>query len=333
MKLIETVKFWFENARYHALAQSFWGCLVSIFIAANYPNFNFKFAVIAIVGVLLAHLSVNLLDDYFDFKNGSVEKRNELEDIVRVGKCSYLLGGKTSLNKLLASALIFGGFAALTGLYLYFQRGFLVVIIAGIAAFLGFFYSAPPLKLSYNGLGEIVVGIMFGPLLMNGVFYCACGTVSLSLLIASIALGSLVTNILYVHSLMDMKADEAVKKNTLAVILKTKVLRLTALIFFAIYPYWLMIVGTMRYGMPKFALLTLLTLPLTVVLIKFMVEYLNGAEKKHTPQIWMGQMENWERISELGIDWFMIRWFLARNIMVYFSAMLCVAYLLKFKGI
>lgn len=331
-KFFGTLKFWFENARYHALGQSFWACLVSIFVAATYRGFNFRYAVIATIGVLLAHLSINLLDDYFDFKSGSVEKRNNLEDVVRTGKCTYLLTQKTNTKSLFLAAFVFALLAALLGFYLYLQRGIYIIVFAAIAAVLGFFYSAPPLKLSYHGLGEVVVGIMFGPLLMNGVFYCATGTISLQLLVLSFAIGSLVTNILYVHSIMDVKADSAVKKHTLAVLLKTKFLQTTALLFFAIYPYWLMIVGVWRYGMPKLSLLTLITLPLTVVLIKFMVEYLNGSTKKHEPRLWMGQMECWERISALGIDWFMIRWFLARNIMIYFSAFICIAYLLKFKG-
>lgn len=329
MKSLSFIKFWLENARYHALVQSLWAALAAVCIALTYSHFNLKYALVAVIGVLFAHLSVNLLDDYFDFKSGSVEKRNQLEGAIRSGKCKYIFDGKSTPMQLFFAAAIFGVLAILTGLYLFLHRGMPVLIIALMAAVLGFFYSAPPLKLSYNGMGEIVVGLMFGPLLMNGVFYCATGTVSLQLLLLSFALGALVVNILYVHSLMDMKADNACSKKTLATILPNNFLRMCVLLFFAIYPYWIAVVGVLRYGMPKVVLATFLTLPLTIVLIKFMIEFLYNIKKHHVPKFWMGYMECWERIKELGIDWFMIRWFLVRNIMVFFSLIICGAYLAR----
>jgi len=329
MKVLNFIKFWFENARYHSLVQSFWPAAAALCIASSYSGFNIKYDVIAVIGVLLAHLSVNLFDDYFDFKLGSVEKRNQLEGVIRSGKCKYILDGGASLSQLFAAAAVFGILALLAGFYLFLHRGMPVLIIAGLAGLLGFFYSAPPLKLSYNALGEIVVGLMFGPLLMNGVFYCAAGTVSLQVLLLSFALGSLIVNILYVHSIMDMKADTASGKRTLATILPNKFFRLTALVFFAIYPYWIVLTGVLRYGMPKCALAVFLTVPLTVVSIKYMIEYENGVKKDHEPKFWMGQMECWDKMKALGIDWFMIRWLLARNITGFFSLILCAAYIFR----
>lgn len=327
--MFENIKFWIENARYHAVVQSFWAALVALCVGATYSNFDIKLAIIAIIGVLFAHLSINLLDDYFDFKSGSVEKRIELEGGVRSGKCKYLLENKATLRQLFFVAGVFGVIASLLGLYLFFQRGIVILFLIITAGIFGFFYSAPPLKLSYNGLGEVVVGLMFGPLLMNGVFYCATGTISLQLFLLSLAVGALVVNILYVHSILDKKADIAAGKKTLATILPNKFLRFFVFLIFSFYPYWIVGVGVFRYNMPKLSLLVFLTLPLVLVLAKFMYETVAEIEKKHTPRVWMGNMENWEKIEALGIGWFMIRWFLARNIMVFFSFFLCFAYMAR----
>ena len=329
MKLREKIKFRLENARYYALGQSLWAGFVATIMGIGYPQFSFKYAIIAIFGVLMAHLSVNLLDDYFDFKSGSVEKRNQTGEGVRSGKCQYIIEGKATLRQLFVVAIIFGVLACLSGGYLFYYRGAGVLICAALGAILGFFYSAPPLNLSYKGFGELVVGIMFGPLLMNGVFYCATGTLSLQLLLLSFAIGSLVTNILYVHSLMDMKTDTASNKKTLAILLPNNVLRLIALVFFAFYPYWIIFIGIIRYKMPEFLFLTFVTIPLSVFLIKLMIEYLHEEKKNYQPKFWMGKMEHWEKIKAIGIDWFMIRWFLSRNIMIHFSALVCVGYILK----
>lgn len=328
-KIINFVKCWLQNARYHALVQSFLPAVAAVCIAATYNNFNIKYALIAVIGVLTAHLSVNLLDDYFDFKLGCVEKRNQQEGAVRFGKCKPIVDGMTTVSEYFTAASVFGLIAVVAGAYLFVHRGLPVLILAIIAGVLGFFYSAPPFKLSYKGLGELVVGLMFGPLLMNGVFYCATGTVSVQLLLISLAIGALVINILYVHSIMDMSADNACDKKTLATILPNNFLRLTALVFFAIYPYWIVAIGVLRYGMPKLLPAVILTLPHTIVLIKFMVEYLNNSPKKHEPRFWMGKMECWDKMKELGIDWFMIRWLLARNITGFFCFIICVSYLVR----
>ena len=69
------------------------------------------------------------------------------------------------------------------------------------------------------------------------------------------------------------------------------------------------------------------------ILIKFMWENITGSTKKHTPRFWMGPMENWDRIKEQGVEWFYIRWLLARNITMFFSLILCVAYIIRKTGL
>ncbi len=333
MRILNLIKFWMNNARYYSLGQSAWAAFAAIIMAMSYSDeFNLLYALIALLGVLAAHLTVNLLDDYFDYKSGSVNKRNELKKDVRTGKCTYLLEGKATLSQLFICAGVFGIFALICGAYLFAQRGLPILVITFIAFILGYFYSAPPFCFSYKGLGEIIVGLMFGPLLMNGVFYCACGTVSLAVLIMSFALGSLVINILYVHSLMDMKIDKEIGKTTLATILPNNFLRLVVLVFFAIYPYWLVAVGVYKHYMPKFLLGVFITIPLTFALIKLMIDYLYENKKECLPCWWMGKMEHWEKIKSANIEWFMIRWFLARNITIYYSFIVCLVYFIKSIG-
>lgn len=329
MNIIKTIIFWINNARYYSLAQSFWACIIAICIAINNSNFNLINAILATIGVLFAHLSVNLLDDYFDYKLGTVEKRKELKGNIRSGKCIYLENGKATTKELFACASCFGLIALLIGFYLFLQTGMPVIFITLIALILGYFYSAPPFKLSYRGMGEIIVGLMFGPLLMNGIYYCSTKTFDFQLIIISFAIASLVTNILYVHSIMDEKADKAVNKKTLAVILKSKTFKLIALVFFAIYPYWIITIGILEYNFDKLLFFTYLTIPLTIILIKFMIEFMNKKIINHQPKFWMGKMEQWDKFKSIGIDWFMIRWFLARNIMTFFSIIICCAYIVK----
>ncbi len=330
MKIFQTIKFWLVNARYHSLVQSFWVGLISICIALNSHNFNFKFAILALFGSLLAHLSINLFDDYFDYKSGSVEKRKELNNSIRKGNCNYLENGKTTPKELLFCSCFIGLLALLIGFYLFLIKGFIILILTIIAGLLGLFYSAPPLKLSYRGLGEIIVGFMFGPLLMTGIYYCTTSEFNNQLTIISLAISALVTNILYVHSIMDEKADKEVNKKTLAVILKTKQLKVIGLLFFIIFPYWIITISVLYYNLPKLLLFIFITLPLNIYLLKIMIDFMNGNNKKYEPKFWMGKMDQWEKFKSIGIDWFMIRWFLARNIMTLSSIIICSAYIVKY---
>lgn len=332
-KLIELVKFWWQASRAFSLGQTVGAAAVAVCVALIYPNFNAWFATVAVFGVMCVHLCANLLDDYFDYVTGDVEKRNEVETGVRSDKCIAIQNGETTPRGFFVCASVLALMALICGGYLFLHRGMPILILTIIGAFLGFFYSAPPLKLSFHGLGDIVIGLMFGPILMNGIFYCATGTVSLQLLLLSVAFGSLITNIVYVHSIMDVELDLKCGKKTLAGVLPNKYFAFALLVLFALYPYWLVTIGAYRYGMPKLTVAVYLTISLTVILIKFMWENIIGSTKKHTPRFWMGPMENWDRIQAQGTEWFYIRWLLARNITMFFSVIICIAYILKKFGL
>ena len=332
-KILDFISFWWRTSRAFSLGQTVFASAVAVCVAMIYPQFNLWFALVAVFGVICAHLCVNLLDDYFDFVTGDVAKRNEISEGSRSDKCIAMQTGETKPWKVFACACVLGMAALLCGGYLFFQRGIFILILAVLGAFLGFFCSAPPLKLSFHGLGEIIVGVMFGPLLMNGVFYSATGTISLQLLLLSLAIGSLIINILYVHSRMDVELDKKCGKNTLAGILPNKYFAFVMFLFFAVYPYWIITIGAYRYGMPKLVMAVFLTFGLTCILIKFMWENITDSAKKHTPRFWMGPMENWDRIKEQGVEWFYIRWLLARNITMFFSLILCAAYIIRKTGL
>ena len=332
-KILDFIGFWWRVSRAFSLGQTVFAAAVAVCVALNYPNFNIFYAFLAVIGVICAHLSVNLLDDYFDFVTGDVENRNNIHEGSRSDKCAAIQAGETTPGGVFICALVLGVTALLCGWLIFLQRGLPILVLAVVGAVLGFFYSAPPLKLSFHGLGEIIVGLMFGPLLMNGIFFSATGTISLQLLLLSVAIGSLVINILYVHSIMDVELDKKCGKYTLAGILPNKYFAFFAFLFFALYPYWVVSVGVYRFGMPIMATAVFLTLGLTGVLIKFMWETTVGSTKRHTPRFWMGPMENWKKIDEQGVGWFYIRWLLARNITMFFCLIICFVYLLEKIGV
>src|SRR3954452_18293131 len=117
--------------------------------------------------------------------------------------------------------LLMVGFYAVAigiGLFLAIDRGFWALFGIGLAGVLiSFFYTAPPLKLVHRGLGEICVGVGFGPLMVLGAYYVQAQRFTFEALYASIPVGILIALVLYMNEVPDRAGDAAAGKRTLPV--------------------------------------------------------------------------------------------------------------------
>lgn len=144
---MKNIRFWFQNARPVSLPQSVMPALVAAFAATKYTDFRWYLALLAILGICFAHLSLNLFDDYFDYKNAEQGDRSALarEGIrAMTAKCLPLQEGVVTAKQYCAAACIFGAVAAAFGVPILLLRGPAVLwVVLGVAV-LGLFYSAPP---------------------------------------------------------------------------------------------------------------------------------------------------------------------------------------------
>jgi 1,4-dihydroxy-2-naphthoate octaprenyltransferase len=74
-----------------------------------------------------------------------------------------------------------------------------------------------------------------------------------------------------------------------------------------------------------------LTLPIAIGLQYSVVLFVRDPLHPVAPRWWMGRMESWNRIRQTGTEWFMVRWFLARNLLTYYCLVLLVVNLLPFQ--
>ena len=169
---------------------------------------------------------------------------------------------------------------------------------------------------------------MFGPLLMFGVFYSACGDFDPALWFLAIPIGLLATTIVYTHSILDAEPDKKAGKVTFAVLLGNKWFMLAGLVAFVTIAYLLVFLGIQTGFLPKTYVMVFLTFPLAVGLFRLM--YLYTVNPRHPVQrkFWMGPMQSWEQIVAQKIDWFMIRWYVSRNLLVAFCLTIVLASLL-----
>ena len=324
---MKKIIYWIQNARAYALPQSVLPALVAVFMAAGNDGFSIGLSIVAVLGVMLAHLSVNLFDDYFDYQFHSEEVREQTVaegQRARIAKSPYLYSGEVTTRQLFFVASLFGLAALLLGCIIFVTRGLIPLYIAIAAGFLGFFYSGKPIRFCYHGLGELVTGLIFGPLLMAGVNYSACGALNTDLYVVSVAVGLWVINILYTHSIMDATTDRKVGKKTLSEVLMVRPLQLAASAVFNFTPYIILLVALITSSLhPVFAAIFLL-LPLSITLFYLLYQFCYYPEREFARKWWYGPIEHWDMISENRLQWFAIRWFLARNILQFASIIFIV---------
>ncbi|MCR4964197.1 MAG: prenyltransferase [Bacteroidales bacterium] len=324
--------YWIQNARAYALPQSVLPAIVALCLPIGDTDYSLLLGLLAVLIVAIAHLSMNLFDDYFDFQTRGNEIREELEqqgERARIAKSPYLVSGEVTPKQLFIVASLFALTALLLGLIIVWQRGITCLYIAGAAGFLGYFYSGRPLRLSYHGLGELIIGTIFGPLLMCGVYYSTVGHLNNQIFYLSCAMGLLVINILFTHSILDYKPDIANGKKTLAAVLKRPALNLTACAVFNFLPYILVIMAVITRTLPPLFLITLLNLPLSSYLFYLMIQFCYHPEREFPRKWWFGPIEHWDMIQKEGLGWFAIRWFLARNILQWFSLLVILCSVFK----
>lgn len=341
--------FWIQNARSISLPQSALPCLTAIVLCIGQEGFVWWLALPVLLGICAAHLGMNLADDYFDFKHDSRIRADISSNSVRarMEKCHYLdrsaeiengkvEGGKATLHQLGWAIVGFLGFAALMGGIAFVTQWLLhgwqaamgIVIYALLGLFVGINYSGKPLELGYHGLGELVIGLMFGPLNMLGVQAALTGTpFSWQMLCMSIGIGCMVTNIVYVHSVMEVNADAELGKMTFARLLKNKAAIIIFIGFFALMPFVMLALGISLGWWSPWYLLTIATLPMSIFLIYSTRLFAYGLPRNDTPRWWMGPMGDWEGYKKAGIDWFLFRWLLARNICTFFCLILMLVHI------
>ncbi|MCL2756476.1 MAG: prenyltransferase [Coriobacteriia bacterium] len=343
-------KFWFRASRNQALGQSLTPYIVGVLFAVAawiynpdvvFNPFGLLCGLLGFVGVGAAHTGVNLLDDYFDYKKGAVAAREALIDggfRARLLKCAYIESGEATAEETRNVGWMFISFALLCGaiilvlgiLFLGYDWRYLAVFVA-LGLLLGVMYAGPPLRLSYHGFGEIVVGIVFGALIAIPAYYVCTARIDASIVWASIPCGLLTMNIVNTHAIMDFESDKAAKRTTFVVLLGSKMAGFWVDIVLLVVAYGCIIAGVLLGALPLTSLLVLITLPVAIGFLRLVRLYVTHPEQDETPKWWMGGFKQWDLYKQYGIEWFMLRWALARNLLIQFVLIVATTNLLGFN--
>jgi 1,4-dihydroxy-2-naphthoate octaprenyltransferase len=170
----------------------------------------------ALLGGVLLHAAINVLNDYFDHLN-HCDENNQTPLTPFAGGSRMIQNGTLSPQQVhvYGMVLLLAGIAL--GLILVWLRGIPIFWIGLIGVLSGYFYSAPPFALCSRGWGEVLVGLNFGILPVVGAYLLQVHDVSFMPVFAALPMTGLVTAILYINQFPDYAADKQVGKANLVV--------------------------------------------------------------------------------------------------------------------
>ena len=246
---------WFRVVRVKFLLASV--IAVSLGLAINWwqnQTIDIVYAGLTFVGVITLHASVDLLNDYWDFKRhiDTKTKRTKFS-----GGTGVLPEGLLRPEEVYRAGLIFLIIGSAVGGYFIFEKGVTIAIILAFAIISIYFYST---RIVDSGLGEIFV-VIKGTMIVLGTFFVQTSHITVEPILGGIVVGALSSLVLFVNSFPDFDADKAGGRKTLVIVLGKKKAS-NAVWVFPIIVYGIIISGVITHVLPILSLATLFTIPL-----------------------------------------------------------------------
>jgi 1,4-dihydroxy-2-naphthoate octaprenyltransferase len=213
-------------------------------------------AILIFAGVLALHASVDLLNDFWDFKRGidTKTKRTKMS-----GGTGVLPEGLLKPSSVYRAGIAFLIIGSVIGSYFVITYGIIIGIILGFAILSIYFYST---KIVDSGLGEFFVTVK-GSMIVIGAFFIQSGEITIESILGGITVGVLSSLVLFIASFPDHDADKSKGRKSLVIAVgKEKAAKLFWI--FPIISYLTIIIGVSTNLFPLMSLITLLTIPLMI---------------------------------------------------------------------
>ena len=213
-------------------------------------------ALLTFAGVMALHASVDLLNDYWDFKRGIDTKTTRTK---MSGGTGVLPEGLLKPSTVYRAGVIFLIIGSLIGSYFVITYGILIAIILGFAILSIYFYST---KIVDSGLGEFFVGVK-GSMIVIGTFFIQSGEVNFESILAGIVVGTLSSLVLFIASFPDHDADKSKGRKTLVIVVGKEKARKIFWVF-PLIVYSVILIGVSVNLFPLLSLICFLGFPLMI---------------------------------------------------------------------
>ncbi len=248
---------WFRVIRVRFLLASV--IAVSVGLAINWRQNHIidpLDAVLTLAGVMALHASVDLLNDYWDYKRGidTATKRTKMS-----GGTGVLPEGLLKPSTVYRAGIGFLILGSIIGFYFVFTDGIIIAAILGFTILSIYFYST---KIVDSGLAEFFVAVK-GAMIVLGTYFIQSNQITAESILGGIVVGVLSSIVLFIASFPDHDADKSKGRKTLVITVGKE----KAVSLFWIFPtisYSVIVFGIIIGVFPMLSLITLFSIPLII---------------------------------------------------------------------
>lgn len=249
---------WWRAARPYSLTASATPVVAGTAAAVHDGRFDPLVFLAVLGGAVAIHAGTNMVNDYYDYTRG-------VDTGASIGPGGLIQHGLLAPRAVLAGGLVLFAAGSALGLWLVAVAGWPVLAAGVLSVLAGYAYTGGPVPLGYVGLGDLVVFVFMGPVIVLGAYFVQAHALGTGAWWTSLPLAALVTAILVVNNLRDLDSDRRSGKRTLATLIGPRATRAeyTGLVVLA---YAAIVAGVVSRGLPPVALAGLLTVPAAVSL-------------------------------------------------------------------
>ncbi len=269
-----SLRIWWKATQPHSFVASAVGVFLGAAVAYNRAGvFDLPAFLATLAGVIILQAATNMSNDTVDFLHGVDDLPPRLVSPF-TGGARVLPERELSVAAHRRAWIALYAAGALIGIGLAFLRpgGLLLIELGLVGGAFAVFYTLPPFSLQYHGLGDVAVGVVFGPIVTLGSYAVQTGSLSFEALLASIPLGILVAAFLFVNEMPEHETDPRGGKRTVPA-------RLGLLRSYRVYvalvvaALALLVAFVAAGGMPWLALLGLISVPPLLKSIRILRAY------------------------------------------------------------
>jgi 1,4-dihydroxy-2-naphthoate octaprenyltransferase len=275
---LDVISKWLIAVRAAVLIMTFLSAAIAGILAIQAGKFNFWLWLPLVIGLVMAHATNNLINDYTDFVRG-VDQDNYYR--AQYGP-QPLVHGLMNKRQLIQYAVITGLIAVACGAILIYARGGYTLLLMGLGAFFVLFYTFP---LKYFALGEVAVLVVWGPLMIGGGYYVITGEWDWLVVLASLPYALGVTGVIFGKHIDKIEMDRERGIRTLPVLLGDRISRYTVIGMFLMQYLLVVYLVIASY----FTLVTLVVFLAIYGLFRILPMFLNPKPEKKPddyPDVW-----------------------------------------------
>ena len=257
----ERWEIWWKVFRFHFTSTSFMpGILGGMIAWTTEAEFHPGYFLLVMLGLILNHLALNMTDDYYDFHH-LVDVFVKRGGNPYTGGSGILSAGLIRPQEMHRVFITFYVIAIGIGLFLGVMRGTFIIFLLALGFFCAFFYTAPPIKFGYKGMGEIAQLLCFGPGIGFGAYYVQTQRISWEAFWGTLPFGVMLFSMITINEIPDYFEDrKGGKLNLVARFGREKGVWL--FILSLLFAYGAILAGVALGKIPILGFISFLTLPI-----------------------------------------------------------------------